>query len=865
MMSCFFKPQLWVHRHGLSLAPSTISKSFQKKIPSDYIQYRNFIVPTSSRGLVGNVLISKGNGGTRFLSGLLNKTLIHVNNGSCNLIHYRFFSKSISNKAVVRDRDHKDFLNDVHKDKDQDTTKTSENDNSSQKEKDLKYEKKQEELEILRNAEEAQKSGLSEVLRLLKLAKRDVKLFSAAIVLLFLSAAIVMALPKVTGEIFDATKNFKDLESIQLFGFGLTPFLFIMAGLLLISTAATFGRIIILRVLGEKLVARLRAKIMKKTLSQDMEFYDVNKVGDLISRLSGDAYVVSRSITQNLSDGIKHTIVGVSGISMMLLLSVKLSLIILAFAPPLIWGSYIYGRKVRQISRNLQQATGSLTKIAEEQLNSIKTIQSFTSQPKELHRYCGQIKNVYKIGYTEALTNATFFASTGIIGNVTFLLTLGFGTHLVMNGVMTVGDLTAYMLYTEYAGSAVFGLANFYSELMKGAGASSRLFELLDREPSIKLSLGDKIDYSKGEIIFDKVTFAYPTRPNNKIFDEISFKIKSGSNVCIVGPSGRGKSTIASLLLRFYNPQSGRILIDGEDITRYSVHSLRSKIISIVQQEPVLMSGTIADNIKYGIPRHIHVSDEEMMSIATKANCHEFIDRFPDKYMTNIGPRGSLLSGGQKQRIAIARALLKKPAILVLDEATSALDSKSETAVNNTLASLMKDHSMTTISIAHRLSTIERADYVLVLGYDGKLVEYGKFKELYFNKHSALYRLMNEEKFDDKTKERDSKKEDPNEEFLKGEEKYVENTSPSNEKPKKDTSKLHDSSENEIFEDIIDEEEEVIVNEAILKHQALKDHPIHTHDEKIHVGKAVINGGDNDNSGHDKKVNVGTRENNTNH
>lgn len=228
-----------------------------------------------------------------------------------------------------------------------------------------------------------------------------------------------------------------------------------------------------------------RSKFMKKTLSQDMEFYDKNKVGDLISRLSSDAYVVSKSITQNMSDGIKHTIVGASSVTMMFLLSTKLSLILLAFGPPLVFASYIYGMKIRAISRQLQQATGALTKVSEEQLNAIKTIQSFTAEVKEVHRYDNKIRDVWKISYKDAVTNATFFATTGILGNVTFLLTLGLGTHFVMNGVMTVGDLTAYLIYTEYCGSATFGIANFYTELFKGAGAASRLFEMLDQSEPI--------------------------------------------------------------------------------------------------------------------------------------------------------------------------------------------------------------------------------------------------------------------------------------------------------------------------------------------------------------------------------------------
>ncbi|GMF02658.1 unnamed protein product [Ambrosiozyma monospora] len=294
-----------------------------------------------------------------------------------------------------------------------------------------------------------------------------------------------MSLPKITGAVLDATKHYESLATLELYGFSLNQFLGIMAGLLLISTGATFGRIIILRVLGERLVSRLRSSIMKKTLRQDMEFYDKNKVGDLISRLSSDAYVVSRSVTQNISDGIKHAIVGGSSITMMFLLSTKLSLILLAFGPPLVFASYIYGLKIRAISRELQQATGSLTKVAEEQLNSIKTIQSFTAESKELHRYDDQIREVFRISVKDAVTNATFFASTGVLGNVTFLLTLGVGAHLVMNGAMTVGDLTAYLIYTEYCGSATFGFANFYTDLFKGAGAASRLFELLDKDPVI--------------------------------------------------------------------------------------------------------------------------------------------------------------------------------------------------------------------------------------------------------------------------------------------------------------------------------------------------------------------------------------------
>lgn len=604
--------------------------------------------------------------------------------------------------------------------------------------------------------EQQKEAGFGEVKRLLQLAKRDAPLFAVAIFLLVISAAIVMALPKVTGLILDATRSYDSLDDIRLLGLSLNEFLGVMALLLVLSTFTTFGRIIILRVLGEKLVARLRSKIMKTTLRQDMAFFDENKVGDLISRLSSDAYVVSRSVTQNLSDGIKHTIVGASSISMMFILSPKLSMILLAFGPPLIFASYIYGLKIRAISRELQQSTGSLTKVAEEQLNSIKTIQSFDAESKELSRYDNQIRQVFKISYKDALTNATFFASTGILGNITFLLTLGVGTYLVMGGQMSVGDLTAYLMYTEYCGSATFGIANFYTDLFKGAGAASRLFELLDKEPLIDSVHGQKLKKSKGHIKFENVYFSYPTRPGNLVFKDLDFEIKPGSNVCIVGPSGRGKSTIASLLLRFYNPNKGRITIDGEDIAQYSVHSVR-QLIGFVQQEPVLMPGTLRENIKYGMPMTKKVTGDMIEWAAAKANC-DFINQFPDGFDTDIGPRGSLLSGGQKQKVAIARCLIKEPSIMLLDEATSALDSKSENAINTTLTRLMRDQSMTTISIAHRFSTIERCDEVLVLGYDGQIAEQGKFKELYADQNSRLWQLLNETSKKDAEKEEDEKR-----------------------------------------------------------------------------------------------------------
>jgi putative ABC transport system ATP-binding protein len=323
------------------------------------------------------------------------------------------------------------------------------------------------------------------------------------------------------------------------------------------------------------------------------------------------------------------------------------------------------------------------------------------------------------------------------MGNLTILGVLAYGGTLVKSGAITIGELTTFLMYTAYAGSSLFGLSSFYSELMKGVGAASRLFELQDRNPSISPTKGNPVTSARGVIRFEDVVFSYPTRPAVNIFEGLSFSIEPGTNVAIVGPSGGGKSTISSLLLRFYDPNSGRILINDTDITTMNLKKLRRRI-GVVSQEPVLFSGTISENIAYGKP---HATRAEIVRAAKKANC-TFIADFPDGLDTQVGARGAQLSGGQKQRISIARALIKDPDILILDEATSALDAESETLVNEALQNLMANTSCTTISIAHRLSTIMRSDRIIVLNNNGTVAETGTFKELSVKPEGAFKKLM---------------------------------------------------------------------------------------------------------------------------
>ena len=579
------------------------------------------------------------------------------------------------------------------------------------------------------------KAGFSEVWRLIKVAKPEVRWLGLAFVFLVISSSVTMLIPFSVGRILDlATKG--EEEDIRLFGFTLTQFFVGLGTVLTLGAMANFGRVILLRIVGERVVARLRSQLYRRTYVQDAEFFDANRVGDLISRLSSDTVIVGKSVTQNVSDGLRALFSGGAGFAIMIWTSPKLTGLLLLMFPPVAVGAFFYGRAIRNISRSIQKNLGTLTKIAEERLGNIKTSQAFVGEVQEVNRYNKQVRRIFALGRRESLVAATFFASTGWAGNMTILSMLIVGGSFVRSGAMSLGDLTSFMMYTAFAGSSLFGLSGFYSELMKGVGAASRLFELQDRRPGIHQTVGKPITSAQGTIKFDNVSFAYPTRPAVSIFKGIDFEIPSGSNVCVVGPSGGGKSTVAALLLRFYNPTAGTITINGTDISTMNIKSLRRRI-GMVSQEPVLFSGTIAENISYGRP---HATRAEIITAARKANCN-FISDLPEGLETQVGARGSQLSGGQKQRIAIARALIKDPDILILDEATSALDAESETLVNEALASLLRGRN-TTISIAHRLSTIKRSDQIIVLNNEGKVAEIGSYAMLASDPESAFSKLM---------------------------------------------------------------------------------------------------------------------------
>ena len=468
----------------------------------------------------------------------------------------------------------------------------------------------------------ANEGGMKEIWRLLKIASPEMKTLSWAFVFLLISSAVSLSIPFSIGKMLDVATG-KEGAGDALLGMDINTFYLALAGILATGAAANFGRIIILRIVGERIVARLRSQLYRKTFVQNAEFFDANRVGDLISRLGSDTIIVGKSITQNLSDGLRSIVSGVAGFAMMGWVSIKLTGILAIIGPPVAIVAFFSGRALRNVSRKIQKSLGTMTKVAEERLGNVRTSQAFAGEVQEAARYNRQIKKIFELGKKEAMIAASFYGSTGLMGNLTVIAVLYVGGGMVKSGAISIGELSSFLMYTAYAGSSMVGLSGFWGEMMKGVGAASRLFELQDRNPTISPTKGEPVKSAQGPIEFKNVTFSYPTRPAVKIFEDLNFRIEQGTNVAIVAPSGAGKSTVASLLLRFYVPTKGTITIDGRDITKLNAKQLRRKI-GFVGQEPVLFSGTIAENIAYGVP---NATRAEIVAAARKANC-QFIGDF---------------------------------------------------------------------------------------------------------------------------------------------------------------------------------------------------------------------------------------------
>lgn len=555
-----------------------------------------------------------------------------------------------------------------------------------------------------------------DVRRVLALALPHWKALSVATLALFVGSGVGLLYPQAARITIDDVVGEAATYDLRMVG--------IVVLILFLLQAVFVGvRSYLFTIVGERVVADLRKQLYSAVVAQEIGFFDANKTGELTSRLTSDAQVLQNTVTANVSMALRYGAQAIGGIIVLFFTSVKLAAVMIVAVPSVLAVAFYYGKKVRRLSRVVQDKLADSTAIAEESLSGIRTVRSFAAERSERARYDFEVEESFLASKDRARLAAYFSAGVTFLGYATIAVILWIGGSLVMAGEMTPGELTAFILYTLMVAFALGALGGLWSDFMKATGSAERVFYLIDRIPEIEQPAEPVDHLIEGNVSFDNVSFAYPTRPEVDALAEVWFMIRPGEKVALVGPSGSGKSTIANLLLRFYDPQEGKIMLDGVDIRDFDPNRLREQI-GVVAQEPVLFSGSIRENVRYGRPT---ASDADVDAALVAANAWDFVSSFPDAVETVIGERGVRLSGGQKQRVAIARALLKDPKLLILDEATSALDVESEALVQSALEHLMQNR--TTLIIAHRLSTVAGADKVLVLEH-GRVVEFGTHQEL---------------------------------------------------------------------------------------------------------------------------------------
>ena len=545
--------------------------------------------------------------------------------------------------------------------------------------------------------------------------------FYIGLFLLSISSLMFMIFPGAAGEMANKASGqptkILDLELWEYGGFFLV--------LLILQGVTSYFRTVLFANVSEKGMADVRKALYEKLITQDIPFFEQRRVGELTSRITADVEQLQRSFSITLAEFVRQIVILVSGVVILGWLTPKLALIMLATFPVIVIVAIVFGRYIRKLSKKRQDQLASTNVIVEETFQNFSVVKSFTNEWLETLRYGKSVDEVVKTSLKFAKIRGVFFIFiiTVLFGAIFFILWQG--AMLVEKGVMEVGDLFSFILYTGLIGGAIGSLGNLYTALAGALGATERITEILDTNSEVEIQSVKITEAQRfvGNISYKDIHFAYPTRLDVPVLKGINFDIKSGEKVALVGMSGSGKSTMVQLLLQFYQPDQGMITIDGKPATEYDLSVYRQNM-AIVPQEVMLFGGTIRENILYGKP---DATEAEIVDAAKQSNAWEFIDSFPDKLETIVGDRGIKLSGGQRQRVAIARAILRNPSILLLDEATSSLDAESEKVVQDALNKLMEGR--TSVIIAHRLATIREVDTIYVID-EGQIIEQGTHEEL---------------------------------------------------------------------------------------------------------------------------------------
>lgn len=569
--------------------------------------------------------------------------------------------------------------------------------------------------------------------KLMQLSRKEWPLLGWGLLFLAISSSALLVYPHTIKKIIDEAIAQKDQSQLNFAAL-------LAVGVFAIQSVTSALRYYFFTLAGEKTVKRLRDRLFGQILGQDITFFDQQKTGELIGRLSSDTAVLQNALSVNISMLVRAMVQALGGILMLFITSAKLTVFILIIIPPLGFLAARFGKKVKSISKRAQDALAASSGVAEEGISSVRTVKAFAQESFEKDRYHSRLEASFALSKEKIKEVARFTNLVSLVGLTAVVFIVWYGGTLVIKGEMSVGTLTSFLLYVITVGFSVGMLGSLYTDFMSAFGASGRIFELLEKDTE-DLDKGIPL-IKEGSIEFKDIHFSYPARPQFPILQGVSFTIAPQETVAVVGPSGAGKSTLVQLMMRFYEASAGDITFDQASSNSYSLKGLRQSI-GLVSQEPVLVSESLFENIRYGKPE---ATIEEVIDAAKKAFAHDFITSFPDGYNTLVGERGVQLSGGQKQRVAIARALLKNPKILILDEATSSLDAESEHLVQKALEDQIGKRA--TLIIAHRLSTVKRADKILVLEH-GKVVQTGTHNEL-FKQENGLYHKLVERQFNSK-------------------------------------------------------------------------------------------------------------------
>ncbi len=576
--------------------------------------------------------------------------------------------------------------------------------------------------------------GLRKLFRLYRYIKPYKYEYGLGLLFLLGSSSASLVFPKLLGQLVDLGNQGKLAQEINRIAL-------ILIAVLVGQSVFSYFRIFLFVRVAEKTLADLRQSTFNHLIRLPMKFFQFRRVGELTSRISSDITLLQDALTSTLAEFLRQLIIIIGGVSLMMFTSFKLTLFMLSILPVIMLLVVFFGRYIRKLSKLAQSQVADSNTIVEETLQGIQSVKAFTNEFFEMARYREKTHEIALTGIKNGKLRGAFssFTILGLFG--TMVAVIWKGSTLLATGELATGELFSFVIYSMFIGGTIGGMADVIARVQKFIGETEDPLELFN-EPVEEVNERAILPLEQvlhGSIRFDKLSFSYPTRPDQQVLNEISVTIKPDTLVALVGPSGAGKSTFVSLLLRLYNPTSGQILFDERDSQGIPVTALRSQM-AIVPQDIFLFGGTIRENISYGKPG---ASNEMILEAARKANAWDFISQFPEGLDTLVGERGTQLSGGQRQRIAIARAVLKDPKILILDEATSSLDSESERLVQDALEKLMKGR--TSIVIAHRLSTIRQADNILVMD-NGRIIETGTHEQLLLVK-DGLYRNLSELQF----------------------------------------------------------------------------------------------------------------------